>query len=262
MTNYHTHTTWCDGRDSPEAVVLSAIDKGFTAIGFSSHMSIPEESDWTLKLSRIDDYIGEIRLLAKRYGDRIRIHCGGEADYIPGITDPDRRRYADYGLDYLIGSIHYVVAENGVRVPVDHTPELLAEGIRAHFGGDAIAYVKAYFRQQRDMVRNFDFDLVGHLDLVRKFNSRRPYFCERDDWYRDELLKTADAVADSGKLVEVNTGAISRGWMDDAYPSPEFRALLRERGVKFVLSSDAHSAGTIDCAFDRFAKAEKYVELI
>ena len=24
-TNYHTHTTWCDGKDSPETVLLFAI---------------------------------------------------------------------------------------------------------------------------------------------------------------------------------------------------------------------------------------------
>ena len=60
--------------------------------------------------------------------------------------------------------------------------------------------------------------------------------------------------------MEVNTGGISRGWIDDAYPSPAFRALLRERGVQFILSSDAHSAAAFDCAFDRFAAAEAFVE--
>ena len=123
-------------------------------------------------------------------------------------------------------------------------------------------YIRAYFRQQREMVTQFDFTVAGHLDLVRKFNVRHPYFDEKASWYREELEKTADAVAASGKLTEVNTGAISRGWLDDAYPSPEFRALLRARGVKFILSADAHAAEAIDCAFDRFAAAEDYVELI
>jgi histidinol phosphatase-like PHP family hydrolase len=47
--------------------------------------------------------------------------------------------------------------------------------------------------------------------------------------------------------------------MDDVYPSAEFRTLLRERGVRFVLSSDSHSPDTIDCAFGRFAAAEEYI---
>ena len=111
------------------------------------------------------------------------------------------------------------------------------------------------------MVARFDFDVVGHLDLVRKFNGKLKYFDEAAPSYLDELRLTADAVAASGKLTEVNTGAISRGWMDDAYPSPTFRGLLRERGVKFILSSDAHFTEGIDCAFDRFAEGENYVRL-
>ena len=68
-------------------------------------------------------------------------------------------------------------------------------------------------------------------------------------------------MAKSGKIAEVNTGAIARGWMDDAYPSEEFRGMLREKGVKFILSSDAHAADGIDCAFDRFEKAEAFVDI-
>ena len=93
---------------------------------------------------------------------------------------------------------------------------------------------------------------------MRKFNVKHPYFDEAAAWYLAETERTADAIAASGKLVEVNTGAIARGWLDDAYPSPAFRALLRARGVRFVLSSDAHAADAVDCAFDRFANEEAY----
>ena len=37
--------------------------------------------------------------------------------------------------------------------------------------------------------------------------------------------------------------------------------MLREKGVKFILGSDAHAADAIDCAFDRFGSAEEYVDL-
>ena len=79
---------------------------------------------------------------------------------------------------------------------------------------------------------------------------------------RKALERTADAIAASGKVVEVNTGGMSRGWLDDAYPSAAFRALLRARGVRFVLSSDAHSADALDFAFDRFGDAERYADSI
>ena len=150
--------------------------------------------------------------------------------------------------------------QGSVRIPVDHKPELLAEGIANSFGGDAQAFIRAYFATEREMATTCDFDIIGHPDIIRKFNGVLRYFDESADWYNEELRLTADAFAASGKIVEVNTGGISRGWIDDAYPSPAFRALLRERGVRFILSSDAHSAAAIDCAFDRFAAAETYVD--
>jgi len=258
-TNYHMHCTWCDGKNTPEEMVASALEKGFDAIGFSSHALLPVSDPWTLRPDTVDAYVADIRALAEKYKDRISILCGIEADFIVGMTRPDRSVYARLGLDYLIGSVHEVVASGGTRVPVDHKPELLADGIARQFGGDAQAFVRAYFAAQREMAATCDFDIIGHPDLIRKFNGTLHYFDESADWYRDELRRTADAFAATGKLVEVNTGGISRGWIDDAYPSPYFRQLLRARGVRFILSSDAHAASAIDCAFDRFSAAEQYV---
>ena len=260
--NFHTHSTWCDGKDSPRKMIQAAIAKGFEAIGFSSHAMLPEsDTDWVLTPDKAPRYLKEVRALGEEFKDQIRVLCGVEADYIPGGANPDRSTYAAIFPDYIIGSVHWVLAADGARVAVDDTPEALAEGIRDHFGGSAEALVRAYYRQVREMVEKFDFEVVGHLDLVRKFNEKHPYFDEKADWYREEIGKTAAAVAKSGKIAEVNTGAIARGWLDDAYPSEEFRGMLHEKGVKFILSSDAHSADTIDCAFDRFGSAEEYVRV-
>jgi len=240
-------------------MALAAIEKGFGVLGFSSHAMVPgHELDWTLSANTLPEYAASIRSLAKSLAPKIRILCGVEADYVEGGSTPDRKNYDIVRPDYIIGSLHIVVAPDGAQVCVDHTPEILDAGIRDHFGGSAEAFVRAYFKHQRDMIEKFDFDIVGHPDLVRKFNAKHPYFDESADWYREELEKTADALAASGKMTEVNTGAISRGWLDDAYPSPLFRKMLCERGVTFVLSSDAHSASALDCAFDRFEREEDF----
>jgi histidinol-phosphatase (PHP family) len=255
--NFHTHTVWCDGKDTAESVVKAAIDKNFTAIGFSSHMAFPLANDWDLSEEDASGYVEEINALKLKYRDEIEIYLGGEADYIRGFTDPDRSRYRHLGLDYLIGSVHTVISPDGRELHVDASPASLTEGLREIFGGDARLFVQSYFEQQREMLK-YDFDVVAHPDLVRKFNLKHPYFDESASWYLEELEKTASVIAASGKIVEVNTGAISRGWLDDAYPSEPFRAMLRRCGVKFILSSDSHAASTIDCAFDRFGDAEVF----
>ena len=260
-TNYHMHTTWCDGRNTVEEMILAAIDRGFEEIGFSSHARLPDIVEGNLTPESAVAYAKEVRAQAAKYADRIHVKLGVEADYIPGDTTPEKARYAHLGINYLIGSIHWVVAPDGGHVPVDHEPELLVNGIRDHFDGNAEAYLHAYFAQSRDMVAKYDFDVMGHPDLVRKFNGKLKYFDEMAPWYLEELRMTADVIASSGKIVEVNTGAISRGWMDDAYPSPTFRSLLRARGVKFILSSDAHFCEGIDCAFDRLGDVEDFMHL-
>jgi len=260
--NYHTHSTWCDGKDSPRTMIQAAVAKGFEALGFSSHAMLPQDDvNWVLTPEKALRYAREIRTLAEEFKDKIRILCGVEADYIAGGATPSHAAYASISPDYIIGSIHFLRAPDGTVVEVDHSPQILADGIRDHFGGDAVAYVKAYFAAEREMVSRYDFEIVGHPDLVRKFNAKNPYFDERADWYLEELEKTADAIAASGKIVEVNTGAISRGWTNDAYPSSAFRKLLRDRGVRFILSSDAHAADGIDCAFEKFENAEEFVVL-
>lgn len=260
--NYHTHSTWCDGVDTPEVIAEAAVKAGFDVLGFSSHAMIPESCyDWVVSAGNIESYMKDLRALAERFKGTLKILCGVEADYVREESAPDRALFSSYGVDYIIGSVHLVRADDGALVPVDASPESLMAGIRDHFSGNAEAFVRAYFQQEREMLSSFDFDIAGHLDLVRKFNSRHPYFDESASWYLKELELTAEAAAKAGRIVEVNTGAISRGWLDDAYPSKSFREILRSCGVKFVLNSDAHSSSALDCAFDRFADAEEYIFL-
>ena len=256
--NYHTHTTWCDGKDSPRTMAEAAVAKGFDVLGFSSHSMLPGRYiEWALTPEKAPRYAEEIRALAREFAPRLRILCGVEADWLAGEAEPSYAAYSCISPDYIIGSVHFVRGIDGAIVCMDESPQATADAIRDHFDGNAEAYVRAYFAAVRESLA-FDFDIVGHPDLIRKFNAGNRYFDEAANWYAEELVRTADAIAVSGKIVEVNTGAISRGWLDDAYPSPSFRAMLRERGVRFILSADAHAADALDCAFDRFAECEDF----
>ena len=152
-TNFHTHTTFCDGAGTAEQMVVSAIEKGFDVLGFSSHSDMVKD---------LDAYKAEIRRLAAKYEGKIRILCGIEAEYDTGFKRGD--------LDYVIGSTHYITAPDGGRFAFDATHDGLLNGVRDHFGGDFVAFLHAYFAQEREMVATYDCDIIGHLDLVRKFN--------------------------------------------------------------------------------------------
>lgn len=258
----HCHSTWCDGRDTIETMAEAAIAKGFGFIGFSSHSMLPSsEEGWMLTAEKAPKYARAVRALGRRLKGRIKVLCGVEADFIPGVARPDREVYSCMKPDYIIGSVHSVVAQDGECVSVDNTQHELFTGIAMHFDGSPRKLVEAYLAQLRRMAEECDFDIVGHPDVFRKFNVRHPFFDESAAWYVRAMEKTADVLARTGRPVEVNTGGISRGWIDDAYPSERFRAILKKRGVRFVLTSDAHSAEALDCAFDRFAALDLDCEL-
>ena len=59
-SNYHTHSIFCDGKDSIESIVEYAIKKGFKYLGFTSHSYIEGDDSWTLKENSLPEYISEV----------------------------------------------------------------------------------------------------------------------------------------------------------------------------------------------------------
>jgi len=255
LATYHAHTVLCDGRDTAEAMIRAAIDAGMTDIGFSAHTAWPFAAEWHLPPGEYGAYAAEVRGLAGAYAGKIRVYRGFEADYLPGMSAPDRGIYARFSPDYLIGSVHYAGTDDPRRAcepwTVDGPTEDVAATLQRCFDGDGRRAVTRYFELLREMAATCAFDIVGHADLPRKRNGALKFFDESSPWYRSELVRTADALAAAGKIVEINTGGISRGAMDDVYPSEEFLALLAERGVRITVNSDAHATGDLTAAYDR-----------
>lgn len=251
--NFHTHSTFCDGKSTPEENVISAINKGIKILGFSSHSVFPHDAECNMKTSNFESYCTEILRLKEKYSDKIDIRLGFEADYIPDFCTPDFKVYEKFNPDFLIGSVHYLNCNEGsidLMGSVDNTPELLLKEIDEKFNGDAKALIGYYFSTQRQMLKEGCFSIIGHPDLVRKFNDRLNYFNEQDEWYKNELKETAKAIKKVGVISEINTGAISRGWLKNPYPSLYFLTLLHEEGVPVMFNSDAHHADNLDCAWE------------
>ena len=249
-TNYHTHTTFCDGKDTPSKVAQEAVQRGFTIFGFSAHSLYPHAADWHMPAQEHKNYFDAIRALAKEYEGKIKIYAGLEADYIPEFACDFNWAYKDFSPDYLIGSVHYLNNKNGF-FGVDDKTEKVKEGLWRLYSNDGKKAVCEYFDRQRQMLASQKFLILGHPDVIRKRNGDLNFFDEGDSWYKKELKATAKAAARAGVIVEINTGGLARGIIDDVYPSAEFLECFFKAGVPVTFSSDAHSAQTIDFAFDR-----------
>ncbi len=188
MQNFdlHMHTTYCDGQDSAEAMVRSAVEKGLICAGISGHSFTPHDTSYCMSREGTLNYIDEISGLKVKYAGSIRLLLGIELD-----------RYADTDLtpyDYMIGSVHYLFSGEGKKKwngnmealrkyedwsDVDSSPDDLC---RFAFGKEGSSgdpaeirevmtdIAKLYFDTVGEIVTATDCDIIGHFDLLTKFN--------------------------------------------------------------------------------------------
>ncbi|MBR5742332.1 MAG: histidinol-phosphatase HisJ family protein [Clostridia bacterium] len=239
----HVHTVFCDGKNTPEEMAEAALAAGLTTLGFSGHSHTPIDESYCMSREGTLRYREEIARLKEKYRRKLRILCGIEMDY---FSDDDPAFY-----DYVIGSVHYVEA-GGRFYAVDHNPEAFQKAVAEGFGGDPYALCEAYYALVGDVVRKVKADIVGHFDLVTKFQEKFPSFREDHPRYRAAWEKALVPLLASGAVFEINTGAISRGWRTAPYPAPPIREAIRAGGGRMILSSDSHARGTLLYAFDRY----------
>ena len=119
------------------------------------------------------------------------------------------------------------------------------------FGGDGIAYAKHYFKALADLPNHGSFDILGHFDLLTKFNEKEPdLFDTTDPAYRAAATEAAEALVGKVKFFEVNTGAISRGYRTTPYPAPYIIKEMNRLGFGAIISSDCHDRNFLDCGYE------------
>lgn len=262
--NFHTHSTFCDGKNSPEEIIQTAIKKGFSVLGFSSHSIYPFAETWHISPNEHHHYVEQIRQLSQKYQNEIKILCGFEADFLPPYSKLQENQFAAFEPDYLIGAVHYVSNQNG-WLTVDDSAENVKKGIDRVFQGDGKACICEYFETQRKMISTGRFNILAHPDLPRKRNGLLHFFDETETWYKEQIIQTVRTIAKTNLTVEINTGAIARGVMDDVYPSQFFLEKLFEAKVPICINSDCHNAPQLDAAFDKaqsIARKIGYKELV
>ena len=244
MTDLHVHTTFSDGKSTPEEVVRSAIEKGIALLGFSDHSYTAFDERYCIPKDQLSAYRAAISGLKAQYEGQIRILCGIEQDF--WSDEPPE------GYDYVIGSVHYIKIR-GHYLPVDESREALLDAVSRHFGGDIYALIDAYYRTVAQVVEKTGCQIIGHFDLISKFNEGGDLFDDTHPRYIAAWQSAADRLLETGVPFEINTGAISRGYRTAPYPAAPIREYLHSRGAKFLLSSDSHHADTLCFEFDRWS---------
>lgn len=233
--NLHCHTTFDDGADTPEAMVTAAVSAGLTSLGISAHSPVPGEV-WCVSEENEPRFKAELHRLREKYRGLIDVYCGLEYD------PRSARRFEGY--DYVIASVHALAGTT-----IDNTVEEARQVIEHYGGADAAAC--AYYAHCAQLADIAQADIVGHFDLLTKFDERHRLYDRGSKVYRDAAFAAMERLNAAGKIFEINTGAISRGYRSTPYPAPELLRHLNAIGGRITVSSDAHSAAAICCAFDK-----------
>lgn len=245
----HTHSRFCDGLDEPEAMVQKALEQNFISLGFSGH-GAADYDDAAMTPEGERAYRAEVRRLQKAYDGKMEILLGQEHDALSP--------YADFPYDFLIESVHYIPTPEGKRC-VDWSADRTEETIRQSFGGDPYAYCRAYFETCAKAYENSPAVIAGHLDLVTKFNEGGRQFDETDPRYLGPALEALECAVRRNMAVELNTGAVARGYRTAPYPGPALLHRLRELGGRVMVNSDCHNAALLTCWY---AEAAEYLKAI
>lgn len=248
-SNCHTHTVYCDGKNTAEEMIKKAISSGFSVLGFSGHVPMNFESGWAMSQEDLEIYYNEISSLKEKYKDKIEILCGIE-------LDPDYELKKEYDFDYVISSVHQI-HKGGKIYSIDYTAEELSFCAEKEYGGNWNKLAEEYFENVADFVIREKTDVVGHFDLITKFNESSHLFDESDEKYQMYALKSIDRIIDEKPDVvfEVNTGAMFRCGNKNPYPAEFILKRIKEKGGRIAVSSDAHCTDALDFAFD---EAEAY----
>ena len=247
--DYHVHTNFVDGKDDAEEVVLQAIKSGISEIGFTEHAHVPFDPVCSMSEENTVLYRKKIHDLKEKYAEKITVLCGIEMDYY-SLDRPEN-------YDYVIGSIHYLKVKGEVFL-IDFSPKNTIECIDKAFGGKKEDFLKCYYEKVASLKEKTDADIIGHLDVITKFENRGVSFNEEYPPADSYWKSAVDSLC--GKCVfEVNTGGISRGYKFYPYPDKNKLEYIYSAGGRVVLTSDSHSKNTLLYDFEKTSQLLKTV---
>ena len=246
--NYHTHTIFCDGKDTPESLVEEALRLGCQEIGFSGHSYTYFDESWCMSKEKTKAYRECILRLKSKYKKKIKILLGIEQD----LWSEESIK----GYDFVIGGVHYVKHGEDF-LPTDESAEMMKKIVEEYYSGDYLSFCEAYYSDVAKLSRRTDCDIIAHFDLITKNNEIEPIIDVNDKRYKEYAIEAVRSLCKSVGVFEINTGAISRGYRKTPYLAPFILKEIKRLGGEITISSDCHDNRFLTYYFDECALLAK-----
>lgn len=235
--DYHVHTNFSsDSSMDMELCVQNAIQKNIGELCFTDHVDIDYPGEDVFDFN-YEKYTRSIDYCRKKYYGKIKINRGIELGLQAHIIERNVEFLKNKEFDFIIGSLH-------------------AANRKELYGGDFYRgkdKQKAYAEYFEYLYRNInlfnDFDVLGHLDIVKRYGDYEDNSLSYKDYkeYIDQILKK---IISLGKGIEVNTSG-KRYSLDSNHPSEEILMAYRNLGGEIITTgSDSHRYEHLAYGFD------------
>lgn len=236
--DYHVHTAFSDDSVYPlEAVIEDAIRLHLDEICITDHVDYGVKADWDSgaeiqyrngePLANVDypRYMAELERVRRLYGGQIAIKTGLEFGVQVHTIPQFKALFRRYPFDFILLSIHQV-----------EDREFWTQDFQT--GRTQQEYNERYYEELLHVVRSYkDYSVLGHLDLIKRYDKAGVYPFEKVRPLIAEILKV---VLSDGKGIEVNTSSHRYG-LSDSMPSADLLRLYRDLGGRIVtIGSDSH----------------------
>lgn len=235
--NLHTHSQCDDGKDAIDEIVQKAQERGFTILGFSGHGYYAKD-DSSMTPEKTKQYIQDVRQAQQQAPNGLKIYLGIEEDSMAPIENVE-------DFDYVIGSVHYL-EHNGKIYPIDYSQEQFDEMLKEGYQNDINALAKDYYLAIERQAQNPNIQIIGHLDLIAKYNEDQTYYCFDDPKILSYAKVAIEQLVKAGKIFEMNSGAMARGYRNSPYPSIELLKLIYEANGIILINTDCHDKEYLD----------------
>jgi histidinol-phosphatase (PHP family) len=205
---------------------------GPAVLGFCEHVDF-DPRDRSYDYLDVDRYDCEMEA-ARRKAGGVRFCQGVEITYQAGLEDQIRAWLSARRWDYVVASVHLVDYADGWAMISE--PRAVDGYFAAHT--EAEAY-RPYFEELLRAVRSGLGDVLGHLDLIKRYGAAHYGRFTPED-FEEEIRAVLEALVETGMGLEINTS----GWRQapkEPYPGLEILRWYRELGGQVLtVGSDAH----------------------
>lgn len=226
LVDYHVHTAFSDDSEYlMEDCIKRAIQIGLDEICFTEHIDYGVKTCLNCDLK---EYRKEYLRCKELYESRITLRFGIEFGMQSGTVKRFQQDFDQYPFDFVILSCHQVNDKEFWRQDFQR-------------GKTQKEYQEKYYEEILHVIQKYhDYSILGHLDMINRYDKCGEYPFEHVKPIIQEILKIA---IHEGKGIEVNTSCYRYG-LNDLTPSIAILKLYKSLGGKIItIGSDSHAQG-------------------